>query len=224
MAKQEFVSRYLDDKGTYFNVYTNNLLEIKNLREKIIKEGSYGVHDLHLFSGDIANKAIKQLDTYSGFNYFFEPTLSNGDPQYINISHIKRWTTIPGYNYVSFDGTKLVEPSLAEIIHWAINPNSIFGIDGLINYKDSLELIPIERQIELAKQVRDSAVFNFEKLVSGKNLSDLIEAEKKGQYFDAKLLREYYNQVCGLIILHEANNKLEETGSVLSLSSYINNK
>ena len=180
----EFNRKILDEKTTFVANFDRKRLE-KVLNE-IVKKTSYRIN----------------FNEERSFSIRTEK-LPNGDDKYenIRIGHVQDRPCI-------IEGTEIVSPRLAYIIEEILlgNPDSL---NDLIDYKDNIELIPIDNRIDNINTIVNSLNnFDFDnKIAALKSLKNLCEKKAASQYFDAKVLQEYYFQVSSIIKIRLANEK-----------------
>ena len=180
----EFNRKILDEKTTFVANFDRKRLE-KVLNE-IVKKTSYRIN----------------FNEERSFSIRTEK-LPNGDDKYenIRIGHVQDRPCI-------IEGTEIVSPRLAYIIEEILlgNPDSL---NDLIDYKDNIELIPIDNRIDNINTIVNSLNnFDFDnKIAALKSLKNLCEKKAASQYFDAKVLKEYYFQVSSIIKIRLANEK-----------------
>ena len=121
--------------------------------------------------------------------------LPNGSLRYENLK-MKRIYTNHGVVDL-YDGTEVVVPELAYIIQEFIQTESAEALQRLFDYKNSNDLVSIDAQILALDRIIDSlGNFIYDEL---KSLKELCEMRKNGQYFDNKLLQDYYSQALNSI-------------------------
>ncbi len=182
----EFNRKIWDENATFVANFDRKRLE-KVLNE-IVKKTSYRIN----------------FNEERSFSIRTEK-LPNGDDKYenIRIGHVQDRPCI-------IEGTEIISPRLAYIIGEILlgNPDSL---NDLIDYKDNIELVPIDNRIDNINTIVNSLNnFDFDnKIAALKSLKDLCERKAANQYFDAKMLKEYYAQVSLIIKIRLASEKTD---------------
>ena len=133
--------------------------------------------------------------------------LINGDPQYVNIQWFSHYRYEDPSDSVSICGTKIIQPKLADIVYGIINKKHA-SLEGLIDYPNNDELIPIDEQItSLNNGIKALGDFDIDDKISALNkLKELVYRKANNEFFNPELLKTYYERVLQLISL-----KLKET-------------
>lgn len=157
--------------------------ELANLLDEIIHNCSYVVHGSFKVPYDAKVDFHKQ-EIIEG------ATLPNNEPLFINIESLYPFSSHSGLIHYENDsigviGTKVCVPQLAYIINEILR-NNPEGIIRLEDYSRSDELIDIDDKIVIIGDDIDK-------------LRELRDKKCKGQYFDSKLLKEFYQRLCELI-------------------------
>ena len=138
--------------------------------------------------------------------------LPNGKPEYKNIKKIYPFTSNGPCSYhndsIAVEGTRIVVPYLAYLIKRILS-NGINSIGCFIDYKNSGDFISIDERIELLNdKIRKMDNSNIDKKINLlEELKKLLYSKKNGTYFDAELIREYYDLACSHITLQLVSEK-----------------
>ena len=227
MSKVDWPMGYYEHDKKYgvFVEGIEGLRAIQSIRDKIIYEGGFKVPGTYEISGELANKAavedieknpnLKELSWHNA-----DLQLSNGRPKYVDI---KGTFTFPGrfYEKAEVVGNMIIEPELSIIVGRFLNHGSD-AIPELLEYSRNEELIPIkDKRKELADAFRQQGAEDVYALKAAIDaLASIQSAIDSKQFFNAKTLRKYYNQVLEAIKLYEVDEKGHRTDIELSLAAY----
>ena len=124
--------------------------------------------------------------------------LPNGKPEYKNIKRIYPFNSNNTYGYhddsIAVEGTKVIVPYLAYIIKRILR-KEINSIGSFIDYKNSDELVSIDEKIAMLND-KINKMDNDDpnkKIALLKELKELLNAKRDHRFFDAELLRKYYD-------------------------------
>ncbi|NMA50888.1 MAG: hypothetical protein GX951_03450 [Mollicutes bacterium] len=181
--------------------------KLKELLDEVVRKCSYRTHGKRHEASYSAEFDEEKKEFISG------ECLPNGDPMFENIEKIYRFTSNNHFSYhcdsIGVDGIKVTPPYLAFILAGILkgNQESIYHLE---KYDRHEELISHSDKIELVKEAIESIDdYEVDKKIKGlEYLKKLLEAEKEKQYFDAKLLRVFYEQAKEIIKIKLINEMI----------------
>lgn len=191
--------RYTRKEGNVEYIYevgfpTRTLADLLN---EIIRKCSYKVTDK--FSFTYGNEGSLKFNN-DKTQIIEGASLLNGDPEYVDITDVYNYQyEHPGDSF-RINGTKIVSPELASIVYDIINKDNR-GLERLLDYQNNDDLIPIDEQIaNLRNGVNAMSDFDVDdKIDALTELKGLLQRKANKEFFDAELLKSYYERVLQLI-------------------------
>ena len=170
--------------------------KLKDLMDRIVKTASYTEKGTYsVTNGKTKNKRFRLYEYEDGLFTGEQPTLTNGDPLF------KTTTTIFPINSedkLRVCGTRVVEPGLSQILNRILKDDE--GIETLVNYENSSELVKIDEKISnLIIKIDSTDNYNTSvKIGLLKELEQELYSQKSGRFFNTELLKAYYEEAKSL--------------------------
>ena len=181
---------------------------LSELLDQIVRETSYRKTGRFIVIED---------DKSNGINGY---KLPNGDRQYENISRVFPPITSKIDGSIGVVGTKVIAPELARIVRGLIDEDAS-AVGRFINYKSNPELVSIDDKITAANgELNDRKNSDYAwKTATLSKLRDLFEDRNNGHYFNAELLKQFYDVACSLVDLKLVSEKIT-IGDKILLKEY----